>query len=146
MQAAIGCAQLEKLDRFVAARRANFAFLAKALAPYADRLLLPHATPQSEPSWFGFAITVRENAGFSRADLVSFLESNRIETRSLFAGNLLRHPAFENISHRVAADLVNTDRITNDTFFIGVYPGLDRARLDHVADAFSRFMTNGARA
>jgi CDP-6-deoxy-D-xylo-4-hexulose-3-dehydrase len=146
MQAAIGCAQLEKLDRFVAARRANFAFLAKALAPYADRLLLPHATPQSEPSWFGFAITVRENAGFSRADLVSFLESNRIETRSLFAGNLLRHPAFENISHRVAADLVNTDRITNDTFFIGVYPGLDRARLDHVADAFSRFMTNEARA
>jgi CDP-6-deoxy-D-xylo-4-hexulose-3-dehydrase len=142
MQAAIGCAQLEKLDGFVAARRANFEFLSRAFRPYEDRLLLPHATPYAEPSWFGFAITVREDAGFSRADLVKFLEANRIETRPLFAGNLLRHPAFEGIPHRVAGDLANTDRITNDTFFIGVYPGLDRARLDHVADAFSRFMTH----
>jgi CDP-6-deoxy-D-xylo-4-hexulose-3-dehydrase len=140
MQAAIGCAQLEKLDAFIAARRANFEFLTAALRPFDDRLVLPRATPHSEPSWFGFAITVREDAGFSRAEIVKFLESNRIETRSLFAGNLLRHPAFAAIQHRVAAPLTNTDRITNDTFFIGVYPGLDRARLDHVADCFSRFM------
>ena len=140
MQAAIGCAQLEKLDRFIAARRANFEFLLNALRPYEDRLLLPRATPHSDPSWFGFAITVRQDAGFTRADIVNFLEANRIETRSLFAGNLLRHPAFVNIPHRVAEDLANTDRITNETFFIGVYPGLDRQRLDHVAGCFSRFM------
>jgi CDP-6-deoxy-D-xylo-4-hexulose-3-dehydrase len=109
-------------------------------------LILPRPTPHSEPSWFGFAVTVREDAGFSRGDLVRFLEARRIETRSLFAGNLLRHPAFENIPRRLGADLVNTDRITDATFFIGVYPGLDRARLDHVADCFSRFMVNGARA
>jgi CDP-6-deoxy-D-xylo-4-hexulose-3-dehydrase len=103
-------------------------------------LLLPRATPHAQPSWFGFAITVRPDAGFSRAELVKFLEAERIETRSLFAGNLLRHPAFTDIQHRVAADLTNTDRITRDTFFIGVYPGLDRVRLDHVAGSFSRFM------
>ena len=147
MQAAIGCAQLVKLDGFIAARRAHFDFLLKGLQPYADRLLLPRATPQSDPSWFGFAITVRPDAGFSRADLVKFLESNRIETRSLFAGNLLRHPAFQDVAHRVAVDLANTDRITNDTFFIGVYPGLDRVRLDHVVACFSRFMArHGVRA
>jgi len=140
MQAAIGCAQLQKLDAFGAARRANFESLWNALREYEDRLLLPRATRHSNPSWFGFVITVREKAGFARADLVRFLEANRIETRSLFAGNLLRHPAFENIPHRVAVDLSNTDRITNDTFFIGVYPGLDRPRLDHVADTFRRFM------
>jgi len=142
MQAAIGCAQLGKLDGFIAARRANFDFLLNALRAYDDRLLLPRATPHSEPSWFGFAITVRADAGFSRAELVKFLEAERIETRSLFAGNLLRHPAFEHIQHRVAADLANTDRITRDTFFIGVYPGLDRVRLQHVADSFSRFMAH----
>ena len=142
MQAAIGCAQLQKLDGFIAARRANFDFLLDALRPYEDHLLLPRATAHADPSWFGFAITVRRDAGFSRADLVKFLEANRVETRSLFAGNLLRHPAFEGIQCRVAAPLTNTDRITEDTFFIGVYPGLDRARLDHVVDCFSRFMAH----
>jgi len=140
MQAAIGCAQLEKLQGFIAARRANFDRLAEALRPYEDRLLLPRATPHSEPSWFGFAITVRPDAGFTRAELVRFLEASRIETRSLFAGNLLRHPAFESIPRRVVGDLSNTDTIMNDTFFVGVYPGLDTARLDRMADVFSRFM------
>src|SRR5262252_4979493 len=140
MQAAIGCAQLEKLEGFIAARRANFDRLAEALRPYEDRLLLPRATPHSEPSWFGFAITVRPDAGFTRAELVRFLEASRIETRSLFAGNLLRHPAFESIPRRVVGDLSNTDTIMNDTFFVGVYPGLDTARLDRMADVFSRFM------
>jgi CDP-6-deoxy-D-xylo-4-hexulose-3-dehydrase len=144
MQAAIGCAQLGKLDAFIARRRANFDRLMDALRPYEDRLLLPEATPHSEPSWFGFAITVRENAGFTRADLVGFLEANRVETRSLFAGNLLRHPAFQAIPHRVVGDLANTDTLTNNTFFVGVYPGLDAARLDHMATVFERFM-NGER-
>jgi CDP-6-deoxy-D-xylo-4-hexulose-3-dehydrase len=140
MQAAIGCAQLEKLDSFIARRRANFDRLMEVLRPYEDRLLLPSAPPHSEPSWFGFAITVRERAGFTRADLVRFLEASRVETRSLFAGNLLRHPAFEAVPHRVVRDLVNTDTLTSNTFFVGVYPGLDAARLDHMAAAFERFM------
>jgi len=145
MQAAIGCAQLAKLDGFIAARRANFDRLSAALAPYADRLLLPKATAHSEPSWFGFAITVREGAGFGRADLVRFLEANRIETRSLFAGNLLRHPAFQGIRHRVVRDLRNTDTVMNDTFFVGVYPGLDAARLDHMIATFATFMNRAWR-
>ena len=140
MQAAIGCAQLGKLDGFIARRRANFDSLMAALRPYEDRLLLPHATPHSEPSWFGFAITVRDGAGFTRADLVRFLEANKIETRSLFAGNLLRHPAFVDIPHRVVGGLANTDAVMHGTFFIGVYPGLDQPRLDHMASTFTRFM------
>ena len=145
MQAAIGCAQLGKLESFIARRRANFDWLTNALRPYEDRLLLPRATAHSEPSWFGFAITVRKNAGFTRADLVRFLEANKIETRSLFAGNLLRHPAFVGIPHRVVGGLDNTDTVMHDTFFIGVYPGLDQPRLEHMAATFTRFM-NGERA
>jgi len=144
MQAAVGCAQLRKLDTFIARRRANFDRLMDALRPYEDRLLLPQATPHSEPSWFGFVITVRERAGFTRADLVGFLEANRVETRNLFAGNLLRHPAFQAIPHRIVRSLVNTDTVMNSTFFVGVYPGLDSARLDHMAAVFDRFMS-GAR-
>jgi CDP-6-deoxy-D-xylo-4-hexulose-3-dehydrase len=145
MQAAIGGAQLEKLPGFIAARRANYDRLMTALGPYEDRLLLPRPTPHAEPSWFGFAITVRERAGFSRADLVRFLEANRVETRSLFAGNLLRHPAFQDIPHRVVRDLRNTDTVMNDTFFVGVYPGLDSARFDRMTSVFHRFM-QGERA
>ena len=140
MQAAIGCAQLAKLDGFIAARRANFDRLMEVLRPYEDRLILPVATAHSEPSWFGFVITVRHGAGFTRAEIVRFLEANRIETRSLFAGNLLRHPAFHGIAHRVVRDLVNTDTVMNDTFFVGVYPGLDAVRLDRMASVFHRFM------
>ena len=140
MQAAIGCAQLAKLDGFIARRRANFDRLMEALRPYEDRLLLPKAPAHSEPSWFGFVITVREAAGFTRSEIVRFLEANRVETRSLFAGNLLRHPAFQDIPHRIVGDLTNTDTVMNRTFFVGVYPGLDPARLDHMASVFDRFM------
>jgi CDP-6-deoxy-D-xylo-4-hexulose-3-dehydrase len=140
MQAAVGCAQLGKLDTFVARRRANFRRLFDALRPFEDRLVLPEATPNSEPAWFGFAITVRDGAGFTRADIVRFLEANRIETRPLFAGNLLRHPAFEDVPHRVVGDLTNTDRVMNDSFFVGVYPGLDDARLDYMTSTLGRFM------
>jgi CDP-6-deoxy-D-xylo-4-hexulose-3-dehydrase len=140
MQAAIGCAQLQKLDGFIRARRRNFARLSELLQPYADRLLLPTPTPFSEPSWFGFAITVRDSAGFTRDDLVRYLEARRIETRSLFAGNLLRHPAFEGVPHRVVGDLANSDTITTSTFFMGVYPGIDERHMAHIADAFDAFM------
>jgi len=140
MQAAIGCAQLDKLDGFIASRKANFVRLTAMLEPYADRLLLPSPTANSDPSWFGFVITVRDGAGFTRDDLVGFLEANRVETRSLFAGNLLRHPAFQDIPHRVVGSLLNSDMVTTNTFFIGVYPGLDALQLDHVGDVFARFM------
>ena len=140
MQAAIGCAQLRRLDEFGAARRANHARLLEALEPYEDRLLLPRAPKHTDPSWFSFVITVREDAGFSRNDLTGFLEANRVETRNLFSGNLLRHPAFENIERRVVGDLAVTDQIMERTFFVGVYPGLDEARMEYVIDVFRRFM------
>ena len=145
MQAAIGCAQLARLDGFVAARKRNHARLLEALKPFEDRLILPAAPPHTDPSWFCFVITVREGAGFTRNELTGFLEANRIETRNLFSGNLLRHPAFENIERRVVGDLPNTDAVMERTFFIGVYPGIDDARLDYMTAAFARFMS-GERA
>jgi CDP-6-deoxy-D-xylo-4-hexulose-3-dehydrase len=144
MQAAIGCAQFAKLDRFTARRKENFGILTRMLKPYEDRLLLPRALPNSDPSWFAYVITVRERAGFTRNELTGFLEANRIETRNLFSGNLLRHPAFAGIEHRVAGNLANTDAITNNTFFIGLYPGIGPAELEVIGDAFRRFMA-GAR-
>ncbi len=145
MQAAIGTAQLARVDEFVAARKRNHARLREALAPFADRLLLPSAPPNTDPSWFGFVVTVREDAGFARGELTAYLESRRIETRSLFSGNLLRHPAFADIEHRVVGSLAVSDAITERTFFVGVYPGMDDARLDYIVDAVGRFMA-GERA
>ena len=145
MQAAVGLAQFQKLEDFIARRKANFASLQAMLAPYADRLILPSATPHSDPAWFGFVITVRPEAGFSRNDMTRFLETNRIETRNLFSGNLLRQPAFMHIEHRLAGDLRNTDMITERTFFIGVYPGLDQSQLDYIGSVVERFM-RGERA
>jgi CDP-6-deoxy-D-xylo-4-hexulose-3-dehydrase len=145
MQAAIGCAQLKKLPAFIAKRKANFQTLMEILKPYEDRLLLPRATEHSNPSWFGFVITVRDGTDFSRNDLTRFLEINRIETRNLFSGNLLCHPAYDAIPHRIFGDLRNTDIIMNNTFFIGVYPGINENRLDHIATVFTRFM-RGERA
>ena len=105
IQAAIGCAQLDKLDRFVAARRRNWRHSREVLAPYEDWLLLPETPPNSEPSYFGFVITVRDGAGFSRNDLTGFLEAAKIETRNLFCGNLLRQPAYAEVRHRVVGEL-----------------------------------------
>jgi CDP-6-deoxy-D-xylo-4-hexulose-3-dehydrase len=140
VQAAIGCAQWPKLPDFISRRKANFEYLRKALAPYEDRLVLPGPTPGADPAWFGFVLTVREGAGFTRTELQRYLEARKIETRALFAGNLLRHPAFLGIPHRVCGGLGNTDRITESTFFVGVYPGLDAPRLAHMAEAFRDFM------
>jgi CDP-6-deoxy-D-xylo-4-hexulose-3-dehydrase len=145
MQAAIGTAQLARLDEFIAARKRNHARLLEALRMYEDRLILPVTPAHADPSWFCFVITVRADAGFTRTELTAFLEANRIETRSLFSGNLLRHPAFEAIDRRVVGDLANTDTITNQTFFVGVYPGIDDDRMDYMIDTFKRFM-RGSRA
>jgi CDP-6-deoxy-D-xylo-4-hexulose-3-dehydrase len=141
MQAAIGVAQLRKLPSFITTRKANFRFLLEMLQPYEDRLILPKALPNSDPAWFSFVITVKPDADFTRNELTRFLEVNQVETRNLFSGNLLKHPAFENIERRVVGDLINTDLIMNNTFFIGVYPGIKAPQLEWIASVFARFMT-----
>ena len=140
MQAAIGCAQLNKLDKFTACRKANFKWLCEIMEPYEDRLILPRALEHSDPSWFGFAITVRPEAGFTRNEFVRHLEADNIETRNLFAGNLLRHPAYEDIPMRVVGGLDNTDLVTTNTFFIGVYPGIGDAQLEHIKTSVDIFI------
>ena len=140
MQAAIGVAQLKKLPSFIKARRNNFNYISHGLEKYSDRLILPKATTNSNPSWFAFVITVREDAGFTRNQLTSFLESKKIETRNIFSGNLLRHPAFMNIDHRQVGELTNTDIVTNQSFFVGVYPGLSKVQMDWMIESFDQFM------
>jgi CDP-6-deoxy-D-xylo-4-hexulose-3-dehydrase len=140
MQAAIGAAQLQKLDAFVAARKRNHAALAAGLKKHEQHLFLHTAPPKSDPSWFGYVVTVRPEAPFNRAGIVNALEAGRIETRNLFCGNLLRHPAYAEIEHRVVGTLSNSDVITTNTFFIGVYPGLTEGMVRHVLDTFDQFV------
>ena len=140
IQAAIGCAQLDRLPEFTAARKRNHAYLGVGLKPYADRLILHEATPGSDPSWFAYVITLRQGCGFDRDTLLRFLVGKKIETRNLFSGNLLRHPGFLDIPHRVVGGLENSDRITTDTFFIGCYPGLTPAHLDYMVEAVGEFL------
>jgi dTDP-4-amino-4,6-dideoxygalactose transaminase len=140
MQAAIGVAQLRKLDEFVAARKRNHAALAVGFKKHEAHLILHTATPKSDPSWFGFVITVRPEAPFTRLELVNALEAARIETRNLFCGNLLRHPAYAEIEHRVVGSLSNSDVITTNTFFIGVYPGLTAEMIAYVLATFDGFV------
>lgn len=149
MQAAIGCAQLEKLDHIVEARRRNFARLKEALADVPG-LILPEAQRNSNPSWFGFLISVKEDVGFTRNELVTYLESRKIQTRNLFAGNLLKHPAFDEMrrsgqGYRVVGALKNTDFIMNHTFWIGVYPGMTDEMLDYMAESIKEFVRNHAK-
>ena len=139
LQAAIGLAQLEKLDDFVAARRANHARLLATLSPFEEWLHLPKATAHSEPSWFGFLMVVRDGAPFRRAQLAQHLESRKIQTRTLFCGNLLRQPAYQGIPHRVVGDLSSTDKMMADGLFVGVYPGIDAARMDYMCEVFEEF-------
>jgi len=136
MQAAIGCAQLQKLPSFIKKRRENFEYLKACLEPLRDKLILPEACENSKPSWFGFLITCKE--GTDRNAAVEHLESKGIQTRMLFAGNLTRHPCFDQLKaqgegYRVVGELQNTDRIMNDTFWVGVYPGMNREMLEHMS-------------
>lgn len=140
MQAAVGCAQLGKLDRFIAARNANHAFLLKALCRYEDRLIMPRPLPDCNPSWFAFTIAVRDGARFTRADLTGYLEAQGIETRPLFAGNVLHHPAFQGINYRIAGDLHNTEKAMSNAFFIGVWPGMTSDDLQQIVEAFDTFI------
>lgn len=139
MQAAIGVAQMDKLKDFIEKRKDNFKKIYEGLKPYENYLILPQATIGSDPSWFGFVITVKENNKFSRNDLTKYLEENLIETRNIFSGNLLRHPAFINIKHRVVDNLKNTDIIMNNSFFIGVYPGLSQMKINYIIKIFNQF-------
>jgi CDP-6-deoxy-D-xylo-4-hexulose-3-dehydrase len=139
MQAAVGLAQLARVDDFVAARRRNHAYLHAALADMQDLLILPEATPGSDPSWFGFAVTVRPDAPVDRSALVAHLDAAGIATRMLFAGNLLRQPAYQDIEHRVVGSLKTTDTIAERTFWIGCYPGLEEAHLAYTVEQLQRF-------
>ncbi|MEV2275133.1 lipopolysaccharide biosynthesis protein RfbH [Nocardiopsis sp. NPDC049922] len=136
--AALGLSQLGKMDVFCAARRANWARLREGLDGV-PHLLLPEATADSDPSWYGFVLTVADDAPFSAADLIDFLEERRIGTRRLFAGNLLRHPAYTHRPRRVAEELVNTDRVMESTFHLGVYPGLTEEMIDYVVASVKEF-------
>ncbi len=139
MQAACGLAQLERIEEFVEKRKANFKYLKDALQSCADFLELPEATENSDPSWFGFPITLKEDSGVSRIDLVKFLDEAKVGTRLLFAGNLTRQPYFHDVKYRVVGELTNTDRIMNQTFWIGIYPGLTHDHLDYVVSKFEEF-------
>ena len=140
MQAAVGVAQLKKLPAFIEARRRNFRLLKAGLRDLQDYFVLPEATPGSDPSWFGFPLAVRPGTKLTRNGVVQALERKRIQTRLLFGGNLLRQPAYADIEHRVVGELTNTDFIMNQVFWIGVYPGLDAARLDYVIDVLYRLV------
>ncbi len=146
MQAAIGVAQLRKLPGFIEVRKRNWQRLRDALGDLEDFLILPRAIENADPSWFGFAVTVREGAPFDRKSLVEFLESRRIATRPLFAGNLTRQPVFQGVNYRVSGDLTNTDTIMRRTFWVGVYSGLTEAMMDYVADAVRQFVRQADRA
>jgi CDP-6-deoxy-D-xylo-4-hexulose-3-dehydrase len=134
MQAAVGVAQLQKLSGFIERRRHNWRRLHEGLAELSDVFVLPRATEHSDPSWFGFALTVKPDAPFSRNELVQWLDARRIATRQLFAGNLLRQPAYRDVPHRVVGELTNTDLVMRGTFWLGVYPGITDAMVDYVVD------------
>jgi CDP-6-deoxy-D-xylo-4-hexulose-3-dehydrase len=139
MQAACGLAQMESLDDFIKIRRQNFNYLLDRLASCEKFLILPEATKNSDPSWFGFPITLKESSGFQRVDLLKYLDQHKIGTRLLFAGNLTRQPYFKNLNYRVYGKLEQTDRVMNQTFWIGVYPGLTNVMLDEVINKIETF-------
>ena len=140
MQAACALAQMDRLPGFIEARKRNFAFLKERLRSCEEFLILPEATPNSDPSWFGFPITIRESAGVSRVDLLTYLDQYKIGSRLLFAGNLTRQPYFKGRSYRVSGNLENTDNVMNNTFWIGVYPGLSEEMLNYAADRIETFL------
>lgn len=146
MQAAIGCEQIKKLPHFIERRIENWSYLRKELDCLKDKLILPEKDRESIPSWFGFLITVREDSGINRDDIVKYLEGKSIQTRMLFAGNLIKHPCFDEIrgdnsKYRVVGKLTNTDKIMNNTFWIGVYPGITKEKLDYMAKTIKEFFS-----
>ncbi len=141
MQAAIGVEQLKKLPSFIEVRKRNFRLLYDGLKKYHKYFILPEIEKGAEPSWFGFLLTVRENAGFSKIDIVKYLEEHKIATRMLFAGNITRHPSFTGVNYRTYGDLMNTDYIMNDTFWVGVYPGMTEEIIRYILYCFEEFIS-----
>jgi len=135
----LGVSQLDKLERFIAARRANFEYLSARFAEV-EGLILPRATAHAEPSWFGYPITLDPAHPVNREELLRYLDARKIGTRLMFAGNVLKQPAYRNVDARVVGDLTNTDIVMTRTFWIGVHPQLDEARLDYVADSIIDFL------
>jgi len=143
IQAACALAQMDRLGDFIAARKYNFAYLKAGLNSCEEFLMLPEATPNSDPSWFGFPITIRDTAGINRVDLLQYLDQYKIGTRLLFAGNLTRQPYMKGRNFRVSGELTNTDTVMNNTFWIGVYPGLSEDMLDFVIKKIGEFFGVG---
>jgi CDP-4-dehydro-6-deoxyglucose reductase, E1 len=139
LQAAIGLAQLDKLPFFIRKRRENFNILSEGLEKFNKYLIMPKATEKSEPSWFAFPITIKKDVNINRNDLVQYLEENKIMTRLLFGGNLTKQPAYKNVKYRKASGLYNTDYIMNNTFFIGIYPGLYEVHMNYIIDIFKKY-------
>jgi CDP-6-deoxy-D-xylo-4-hexulose-3-dehydrase len=140
MQAACGLAQLDKAVQFIQARKDNFAFLKERLKSCEEFVQLPHATEYSDPSWFGFPITLKENCPVSRLDLLTYLDQNKVGTRLLFAGNLVRQPYMQGAHYRVSGELTNTDNVMNNTFWLGVQPSLTREMLEFVAQRIESYL------
>jgi CDP-6-deoxy-D-xylo-4-hexulose-3-dehydrase len=136
-------AQLDRLEGFIASRRRNFAYLTERFAELEEFLILPEETANSNPSWFGYPITIREKAGIRREDLLKFLDQNKVGTRLLFAGNLIRQPYFQGVPYRLASGTENSDRIMRDTFWIGLYPGLSESHLDFSVSKIGEFLGAG---
>jgi CDP-6-deoxy-D-xylo-4-hexulose-3-dehydrase len=139
MQAAVGVAQLDKLPDFIETRKRNWARYRTGLAPYEEYLVLPDPSPHTDPSWFGFLVSVRPEAPFGRNELIRYLENHKIATRLLFAGNLVRHPAYQSVAYRVEGDLRNTNTVMNQSFWIGVYAGVTEEMVAYVLQLFSDF-------
>lgn len=139
MQAAVGLAQMDRLEGFIERRKQNFEYLKTALTPLETFFILPEATPKSDPSWFGFPITIRQDAPFLRVDLLRYLDDKKIGTRLLFAGNLTKQPYFQGINHRISGNLDNTDLIMNQTFWIGVFPRLNESMLEYLVTRLKSF-------
>ncbi|HBC43456.1 MAG TPA: lipopolysaccharide biosynthesis protein RfbH, partial [Pseudanabaena sp.] len=142
MQAAIGLAQLDKLPSFITKRRENFDFLKQKLEDLQDFLILPEATFNSKPSWFGFLISVKDNAPFTRNDLVQYLEKKKIGTRLLFGGNLTKQPAYQDLSYRVVGNLCNSDRVMQNSFWLGLFPSLTVEMLNYISSVIHDFIEN----
>lgn len=139
IQAACGLAQLGKLEYFIEKRRSNFDYLSNKLASLKDFVWLPEPTENSKPSWFGFPITLKDCCGVNRVDITKYLDSHKIGTRLLFAGNLLKQPYFKDVQYRVSGELIHTEKTMNDTFWIGIQPALDEAHFDYVAEKLEEF-------